>query len=76
MIKMKSREAIVQNLKDAGCGREMINSFLIYFDKDRKEKQLELLENQRKELLSRVHREEKRISCLDYLIHEIESDIA
>lgn len=73
---MKSRETIVQNLKDAGCGREMINNFLIYFDKDRKEKQLELLANQRKELLSRVHREEKRISCLDYLIHEIESDIA
>ena len=28
-----------------------------------------------KELLNRVHKEEKRISCLDYLIHEIESDI-
>ena len=39
---MKSREAVVQNLKDAGCGREMINNFLIYFDKNRKEKQLEL----------------------------------
>ncbi|MBS6561064.1 MAG: hypothetical protein KH355_12425 [Clostridiales bacterium] len=76
MIKMKSREAIVQNLKNAGCGREMINSFLIYFDKDRKEKQLELLSSQRKELLNRVHKEEKRISCLDYLIHQIESDIA
>ena len=34
-------------------------------------KQLELLEHQREYLLGRVHTDERRISCLDYLIYQI-----
>ena len=34
--------------------------------------QLEILEHQREYLLDRVHAEERRISCLDYLIYQIQ----
>ena len=41
---------------------------------NRKEKQLEILEKQRSVLLKRIHKDEKRISCLDYLVYQINQD--
>ena len=35
------------------------------------EKQLALLSEKREVLLKRVHEEEKRIFCLDYLVYQI-----
>lgn len=72
MMNSESKEEVVQNLKDAGCNPKTIADFLLYFDRAQKEKQLALLAVHRKELLSRVHKEEKRICCLDYLIYQIE----
>ena len=50
----------------------MIQDFLGWFDKGQQAKQLELLEHQREYLLGRVHTDERRISCLDYLIYQIQ----
>ena len=50
---------------------ETIQDFLLYLDENQKEKQLELLEKHRRRLLSNVHREEKKIYCLDYLVYQI-----
>lgn len=72
MTNLKSKEALVQNLKDAGCNPKMIEEFLSYFDENQKEKQLALLSAQRQDLLNKVHKEEKKICCLDYLIYQIE----
>ncbi|BFL47979.1 hypothetical protein [Lactonifactor longoviformis] len=71
MVNLESKEEVVQNLKDAGCGMESIQDFLLYLDKNQKEKQLELLEHHRKQLLNNVHREERKIYCLDYLVYQI-----
>ena len=67
-----SRESVIQNLEDAGCETEMLRNFLGWFDKGQQAKQLELLEHQREYLLGRVHMDERRISCLDYLIYQIQ----
>ena len=74
MAAIGSRESVIQNLEDAGCETEMIRNFLGWFDKGQQKKQLELLEHQREDLLGRVHKEEKRISCLDYLIYQIQGN--
>lgn len=71
MMNLESREAAVQNLKDAGCSQDMIESFLLYFDRNQKEKLLALLEKQRRQLLNVVHNEEKKIYCLDYLVYQL-----
>lgn len=73
MTNFDTREAVVQNLKDAGCSTETMEEFLKYFDKGDIQKQLLLLECHRKQLLSKVHKEEKRISCVDYLVYQIEN---
>ena len=72
MVAIGSRESVIQNLEDAGCETEMIRDFLGWFDKGQQAKQLELLEHQREYLLGRVHRDERRISCLDYLVYQIQ----
>ena len=72
MIVKGSRESVIQNLEDAGCETEMIQDFMGWFDKGQQAKQLELLEHQREYLLGRVHRDERRISYLDYLVYQIQ----
>ena len=54
MMNPDYRDAIVQNLKDAGCSAGIIENFLRYFDENQKEKQLELLEIHRNQLLTQI----------------------
>ena len=64
-----SVQTITENLKDAGCDQEMITEF---FDKSgKKDEQLRILKRHRQQLLDRVHKEEKRIDCLDYLVYQM-----
>ncbi len=64
-----SVQTITENLKDAGCDQEMITEF---FDKSgKKDEQLRILKRHRQQLLDRVHREEKRIDSLDYLVYQM-----
>ena len=63
---------VLQNLKDAGCTDEMVEEFMALQDNDEEEQQLRLLSSHRKHLLDRLHREERQIDCLDYLICQIQ----
>lgn len=63
---------IIQNLKDAGCTDEMVAKFMALQGSDVEEQQIQLLSGHRDHLLKKLHREEKRIDCLDYLIYQIQ----
>lgn len=73
MLSFETREAIAQNLEDAGCCIDTIEVFMNYYDTGNVNAQLALLERQRNQLLSRVHKEERHICCLDYLVYQIKS---
>lgn len=60
MIKNK----IIDNLKDAGCEQTFIDEFL----KLEKKEQINLLAKHRSKLLDNLHKYQKQIDCLDYLI--------
>ena len=66
-----SREAVIQNLKDAGCMPDMLECIMIHLDEDNIGELLKLLEQQRNCLLHMVHEREKQIDCLDYLVYQI-----
>ncbi len=66
-----SKEAVVHNLRDAGCKPDMIQCFMRYFDQGDWKDQLSLLEEHRETILGRVHEEERKIICLDYLVYRI-----
>lgn len=70
--KYASEDAVVENLRDAGCSSSQIECFLDWQEEERTADQLFMLSEHRKQLLDNVHREEKRIDCLDYLVYQIE----
>lgn len=70
--KYDSEDAVAENLRDAGCSEEQIACFLDWQEKEKTADQLSMLSEHRKQLLDNVHREEKRIDCLDYLVYQIE----
>ena len=63
---------IKQNLIDAGCTPSVIEKFFSYMEKNEKENQMILLEEQRRKLLDDVHDGEKKIFCLDYLMYQMQ----
>ena len=66
-----SKEEVIQNLKDAGCDPKTIKCFMECMEQDNLSGQFQLMEGQRKCLLDRVHEEEKKIDCLDYLVYQM-----
>ena len=50
---------------------QMICDFMGYFDEEDIDRQIALLELHRDDLLNNVHSEERKISCLDYLLYQI-----
>lgn len=60
-------DKIIQNLKDAGCEQSFIDEFL----KLEKCSQLNMLTKHRINLLDKLHRSQKQIDCLDYLIFNL-----
>ena len=67
---MFPNEALIQNLKDAGCTPEFIKQFTL--GRYGSEERLQLLQRHRAKLLSDVHAKEKQIDCLDYLVYQIQ----
>lgn len=63
--------SVIQNLKDAGCSDEIVERFM-ELQSIGEDEQLKLLSGHRKHLLERLHLEERRIDCLDYLIYQME----
>ncbi len=71
-MQLKCCEAdIVQNLKDAGCSDEAIARLLKCKERGDNKELLCLLSRHRAELLDDVHRCQKRIDCLDYLVYQL-----
>lgn len=71
---MESRNDVLQNLKDAGCDMQTIEAFIRLGEEECRRGQIRLLEGHRRELLEAVHREQKRIDCVDYLLHQMKKE--
>lgn len=71
LIAYGSKEAVIQNLKDAGCAPDIIECCISCMEQGKKKELLKRLEDHRTGLLHKVHEEEKHIDCLDYLVYQI-----
>ena len=68
----QTQEALPQNLADAGCDAQCIAAFLQEMEEGRQADGLRRLAAHRKTLPARLHREQKCIDCLDYLIFRLQ----
>lgn len=71
----REQEHIVLDMKDAGCSEDTIQRFLFCYQADDIKGELKVLSNHRQALLDEVHKEQKEIDCLDYLVYQIEKKI-
>ena len=67
----QSTEAVRQNLRDAGCDGETIEKFLACLNGNKLCDGMKLLDAHRRALLGDIHKDEKRIDCLDYLVYRL-----
>lgn len=68
------QERTIQNMRDAGCNEDTINSFLLYYQADDVKGELKILASHRQTLLDKIHKGQKEIDCLDYLVYQIEKN--
>ena len=68
----RTAQALLDNLEDAGCDPELAQRFLVLERSGQYQEQLNLLSSHRRHLLECLHREQRRIDCLDYLVYQIE----
>lgn len=64
-------EVIIQNLKDAGCDKATIESFMSDLHNGNEKSGLKRLVVHRKKLLDSLHKNQKCIDCLDYLVYRM-----
>lgn len=68
-------EDIAQLLQDADCPDAFIQQFFAAMETDNVTDQLRLLRTQRCRQLDRLHEEEKKLDCLDYLRYQLEKQL-
>jgi len=62
---------LIQNLKDAGCSASVIDKFMDCYQAQSNAEQKRLLATHRSSLLDKIHKNQKRLDCLDYLIYQL-----
>ena len=62
------KESLIENLRDAGCDKKLISEFFSLLEQNKFEKIYELLRKHRESLLKTIHKNQKEIDILDYLI--------
>lgn len=63
----------LQNLKDAGCGDDFIENF--FKKSDDIKSQLCMLSKHRTILLRYLHKYQKELDCLDFLVYSIKKNL-
>lgn len=68
---MAYTEQIETILIDAGCNTEFINKFQTMQKDSTLKEQITMLNLQRTKLLDNLHKYQKQIDCLDYLVYQL-----
>ena len=64
-------DAVIQNLKDAGCEDTFIEKFIFALEKNQSKEVFLLLRGWRNNLLDEIHSNQHKLDCLDYLIRKL-----
>lgn len=68
---MQDETDIIQNLKDAGCGTELIQEVLQMLAEYRETDAIYILRTWRNQLLDHIHDEQYKLDALDYFLRKI-----
>ncbi len=68
------KEALIQNLQDAGCNQKLIDKFFNLLEQKQFDQIYILLRKYRNTLLDNIHKRQKEIDILDYLIVDLKKE--
>ena len=68
------KEALIQNLQDAGCNKKLIDNFFSLLEQKQFDQIYILLRKYRNTLLENIHKQQKEIDILDYLIVDLKKE--
>lgn len=68
------KEALIQNLQDAGCNQKLIDKFFSFLEQKQFDQIYMLLRKYRNTLLNNIHKQQKEIDILDYLIMDLRKE--
>ncbi len=71
---LNDKNNIISNLKDADCTQDTIEQVLTMEESGNIKGLLKILYKHKKNLLDSLHKKNKQIDCLDYLIFKIEQE--
>jgi len=74
VVQQNPQEALIQNLKDAGCSSDTIAVFMHSHEQNITSGQIKILTEQRSLLLGYVRDNQKKLDCLDYLLYKIKKE--
>ncbi len=66
---MTDAEQLMQGLSDAGCSEKASELICTLFEKGSYKEMLHQMKMQRCELIDEMHKSQRRVDCIDYLIH-------
>lgn len=75
MNNKQEQKRTIQNMKDAGCSEDTIKRFLLCYEAGDIKGGLKVLSTHRQALLDAIHKGQKEIDCLDYLVYQIEKKL-
>lgn len=64
-------EQMAENLRAAGCEEDFIAEFRHVMARGRAREREQMLEKQRRCILSKLHDQQKKLECIDYLRHRL-----
>ncbi len=68
------KEALIQNLQDVGCNQKLIDKFFSLLEQKQFDQIYMLLRKYRNTLLNNIHKQQKEIDILDYLIMDLRKE--
>lgn len=70
----KSNDNLTDILKDAGCGEKLQQELVALQETGKTDEFLRLLAKHKTSLLADLHRVQKRIDCLDFLVYKTKKE--
>lgn len=71
-VDFTNEEEIIKAFMDAGCSKEQIEEAKKNISNQ--VKLTEILVNQRKKVLDKIHEDEDKMKCIDYLIYNLKKE--
>lgn len=64
-------QCFYQNLVDIGFGEELVSRCVLLKQEGQTRELLRILQSSRRDLLTQIHAEQKKLDCLDYLVYRL-----